>query len=76
MHTQHQVLGTFSFDSYGEYGPQSGVVTNFLDQDGHDVDSPDEAEYWVGLVMEGSLAGQWLNCVVDDEDGWEHRRVH
>ena len=69
------VLGTFVIADEDD-GPQSGVITNFIDQYGNEAQSPHHAECWVGLVTQGSWAGKWVNCPVDETDEWTHYKVH
>ena len=75
MSQPDHILGTFNIVDDDE-GPQSGVITNFIDQHGNEACCPDCAECWVGLVTHGTWAGKWLNCPIDDTDEWTHSRVH
>lgn len=70
-----ETIGIFEIADADD-GPQAGVITTFIGPDGEYVDSPHEAVCWVGLVTEGSWAGKWLNCPIDETDEWTHRKLH
>ncbi len=69
------ILGTFTLRSRLTGGLQRGYLTLMLDEDGSEVDDPQDATIFIGYCTEGTEAGYWLHWH-SEGDRPSRRTVH